>query len=976
MRTGEDRPYRRNLARQVRKPTREARAPRLAEPAERPVRLQTVNIDTEVSGAQAVTSVEMIFHNPNRRVHEGELQFPLLDGQQVVGFALDIDGKLREAVPVDKARGQQVFEDIAREGVDPGLLAKTAGNNYKLRVYPLPAQGHRRVVIRYSETLSVRDGERLYRLPLAYAETLDRLNLRLLVRSPQAAPTAAGALGKLALVRVGTDYRADIARQHFAAKGWVELKVAAPTQAEVRTQQIDGRTWFVAEVPVPVPAPARSALRKLPGVVGLLWDSSGSGATRDRSREFALLDAYFKRLGNGEVRLTRLRDSAEASERFAIRGGDWKTLRQALEATPYDGATRLSAFSPDAAVGEYLLFSDGLENFGDGPFPKTGVAVHACVAALRSDAGRLRHIAGNSGGRFVDLLAVPEAEAERSLLGDGVHLDDLSGKGVASLLAASPHPENGRLLVAGVLDAAEGELRLTLRDGGATRVVPVRIRPEEGVDSFAAATWVRLKIAALEGEYRLHRAEIRQLGEQFGLVTRETSLIVLDRADDYARHDIKPPPELRAEVERLRQTRVGREGREQRGHLEQVVRRFEERRAWWAKDFPKGKPPAALAEKLRPPMIDGAIMPPPPGSFPYPAPSPVPMPPQMAEMAVAARMAAETASASAERSNQSARAERNQVASKAAAPAKAAPAEIAIRLQAATPGAAYAMRLRQAAAKDLYRIYLDERRANTNSTAFYLDAADLFFERKQRDLGLRILSNLAEMDLENRHILRILGYRLLQAGAAQSAITALQRVLELAPNEPQSWRDLGLAYAAAGDRQKAVDHLLEVVIRPWHGRFPDIEQTALSELNAIVATSPTQLDTSRLDSRLAINLPLELRVILSWDADNTDIDLWVTDPNGEKAFYENPLSYQGGRVSADFTGGYGPEEFALKRAKPGKYKVEANFFGHRQQLVAGATTLQLKLTTRFGSRDAEEKMVTLRLKGKSEVVFVGEFEVK
>jgi hypothetical protein len=27
-----------------------------------------------------------------------------------------------------------------------------------------------------------------------------------------------------------------------------------------------------------------------------------------------------------------------------------------------------------------------------------------------------------------------------------------------------------------------------------------------------------------------------------------------------------------------------------------------------------------------------------------------------------------------------------------------------------------------------------------------------------------VLSNLAEMDLENRHILRVLGYRLLQAG--------------------------------------------------------------------------------------------------------------------------------------------------------------------------------------------------------------------
>jgi len=41
----------------------------------------------------------------------------------------------------------------------------------------------------------------------------------------------------------------------------------------------------------------------------------------------------------------------------------------------------------------------------------------------------------------------------------------------------------------------------------------------------------------------------------------------------------------------------------------------------------------------------------------------------------------------------------------------------------------------------------------------------------------------------------------------------------------------------------------------------------------------------------------------------------------------------------------------------------------------GATTLQLKLTTRFGTREAKEQTVTLRLKGRSEVVTVGEFEV-
>ena len=46
-------------------------------------------------------------------------------------------------------------------------------------------------------------------------------------------------------------------------------------------------------------------------------------------------------------------------------------------------------------------------------------------------------------------------------------------------------------------------------------------------------------------------AEIRRLGQRFGLVTRETSLIVLDRIEDYARYEIAPPAELRADYERV-----------------------------------------------------------------------------------------------------------------------------------------------------------------------------------------------------------------------------------------------------------------------------------------------------------------------------------------------------------------------------------------------------------------------------------------
>jgi Ca-activated chloride channel homolog len=248
------------------------------------------------------------------------------------------------------------------------------------------------------------------------------------------------------------------------------------------------------------------------------------------------------------------------------------------------------------------------------------------------------------------------------------------------------------------------------------------------------------------------------------------------------------------------------------------------------------------------------------------------------------------------------------------------------------------------------------------------------FERGQTALAHRVLSNLAEMDLENRHFLRVLAYRLMQANSPQLAVPVLRKVLVLSPNEPQSYRDLGLALAANNQPQLAADQLYEVVVRPWHNRFPGVELIALAELNALAANQ--RIDTSRYDPRLLRNLPLDLRVVLTWDADNTDIDLWVSDPLGDKAHYARQLTTQGGRMSADFTGGYGPEEFSLRAAAPGKYKIEAEYFGDRQQTVAAPTTLQVRVTTGFGTSKQKDQFITLQLKDKRDRVYVGEIDVR
>ena len=697
----------------------------------------------------------------------------------------------------------------------------------------------------------------------------------------------------------------------------------------------------------------------------LVWDSSGSGAARDHVREFALLDAYFRRMRHGEVRLTRIRDTAEAAQSYRVVDGAWRELRAALEATPYDGATNLGAFVPDTAVPEYLLFSDGLSNFGARALAAPRVPLYSVSASSKSDPALLRRIAEDSGGRFIDLTADTAQQAARKLLFATTRVTALSADGARDLELRSPYPSQGRIEVAGQLTESATRVRITVAHPGAKPVtLEVPVRAGAAPFKLVAPLWARFRIAALEAQYDLNRAEIRRLGQAFRLVTRETSLIVLERVEDYVRYDIAPPQELAADYERLRAAAAQRRGAERTAHLENIVRRFQDKIAWWNREFPRGDKPSpqpALAPadsvsglRQQREKRDSVTR--------NQAPAPAAAPPLQSETQLARREAGKSSMGTADLR---------------AAPAASGPATTAtIQLKKWQPDAPYANRMRNATGDSVYRVYLDERPGYLNSTAFFLDAADILFDKQQPALAVRVLTNLAEMDLENRHILRILGYRLLQAQQASLAIPVFRKVLELSPEEPQSYRDLGLALAADRQYQPAIDTLYEVVAKPWHGRFPDVEIITLAELNAIIATCGETLDVSRIEPRLIRNLPLDLRVVLMWDADNTDIDLWVTDPNGEKAFYRRQLTYQGGRMSLDFTGGYGPEEFSLKRAKPGKYKVEAQYFGDRRQAVTGPTTLQVKLTTQFGTAGQHEQSITLRLSGRQETVFVGEFEVK
>ena len=161
--------------------------------------------------------------------------------------------------------------------------------------------------------------------------------------------------------------------------------------------------------------------------------------------------------------------------------------------------------------------------------------------------------------------------------------------------------------------------------------------------------------------------------------------------------------------------------------------------------------------------------------------------------------------------------------------------------------------------------------------------------------------------------------------------------------------------------------------REWDARFPEIEVIALIEANRIQSILERNGSTRPwpLDQRLRRLLDFDVRVVLTWDTDQTDMDLWVIEPSGEKCFYSHASTTIGGQISKDFTGGYGPEEYTVRRAMSGEYQIKANFYGSRAQQVTGPTTVQATVVTDYGRPTEQRRALTIRLTTARDVVDIG-----
>lgn len=1049
------------------------------------VKLQQLKIDVAVYGNISRTTWQMTFYNSTSRILEGTLTFPLKDGVNVSRYALDINGKMREAVPVDRGKGTVVFESIERRRVDPGLLEKVAGNTFRTRIYPLNPNSTRTIIIGYEEEIPMADnGVLKFNLPLNLKDTVQTFSLNASVIQSTAVPLTDNA-DELKFNAHQNTYTASVEKTNYVPDHALSFSIPKPADAtEVMLQQLGNKYYYFVNTSIP----AKQIEKPLPKRIALLWDASLSGANRDITKELSFLANYTEQNSDAELTLITFSNKVLKTRVYSLKNS-WATLKADLKSMVYDGATDfgkidLSKYNAD----EFLLMSDGHQTFGDKTLKLNNKPVYCINSSATADYNNLKLIALKSGGELIDLNTISPEQALQKVMMQPLHfLGIKNGGDIEESYPSLPVTVNGAFSIAGITRNPNQSIILQFGYGNKVSVektVDLDLQKNTVDNVDVAKLWAQKKINELDIDYNANKQPIEQLGKRFGIITRNTSLIVLETVNDYIQYEIEPPAELRAEYNAIMKQRGGNVNSLQRENLTTATNMMDELTRWWNQDNnPKLTPKAkrkivtgdaasvvqidepvgsadvrqvveersaqAASQRVNPGQLNEVVVTGtnvqrrtsvtgsvstinPPGSAQGYSTQ------QYKSQALSGRVAGLQVTATNPTTRIVLRGNRsvssndkalvvvdniivpqdvlknlkpddidnisvlNGSNATALYGANAASGAIIITTKRSAASNADSLRsggakgiditykkadedylkvLKKTAKENQYQKYLELRASQKSNPVYYFDVANYFITTGNREMGMRILSNLAELDLESYELYKMLGYKFKQLGDFESEVFAFKKVTELRPLDPQSYRDYGLALADAGEYQKALDVLYAAMTKSYTNDadniYRGIQEIFLPEINHIIALHKPRLSLSAIPKKFIKPLPVDIRIVMNWNMNNTDIDLWVTDPNGEKCFYSHNRTAAGGRISRDMTQGFGPEQFMLKKAIKGTYKIEIDYYGDTQATIAGPTTIMAEMYTHYGTPQEKKEMIVLQMKKDAKGgVYIGDLDFK
>lgn len=542
------------------------------------VRLAQHRVKAVVRDSVAQTEVEEVFHNDTDRVLEGRYVFPLPADATISGLTLFVGDKPVVGELVEKKRAAAIFQSIVEDTVrprDPALLEWVSGSKFSLKVFPIPAKGSRKVVLRYQQVLTSDGPRQTYVYPLSFGTErrtpIDELSIDVELSDGGFAPQRVVASGYPATVeatpkvtRVAVRAKVSAPDHDFAVSFGREQPGATVAAAESGFVAMRLR----AELPVGLPTPAFQPRDRV-----LVVDASHSQSLESFAAVQALALGVLRGLEPEERFALLVCDSAcEAVPKSGLAPASGSALAEAKgllkvrkPAGASDLAGALRAAAERAAAGaavQVVYVGDGSASSGElsvqsianrvrDSFERRNVDLRLFGAGVSVDEVALSGLARALSGSYDNVATAGSLAEQEETLVTGLRMPLL----VAPTLEAPPDVSEleprvlpnlrlGEELVVVGKRAGTGSFNVTLRgrlNGSPYALIrPVSVETTPGALPFAARLWAQSRIRELEtsGDAGATTTLVA-LSKQFRVMSRETSWLVLESDQMFADFGIK-----------------------------------------------------------------------------------------------------------------------------------------------------------------------------------------------------------------------------------------------------------------------------------------------------------------------------------------------------------------------------------------------------------------------------------------------------
>ncbi len=214
----------------------------------------------------------------------------------------------------------------------------------------------------------------------------------------------------------------------------------------------------------------------------------------------------------------------------------------------------------------------------------------------------------------------------------------------------------------------------------------------------------------------------------------------------------------------------------------------------------------------------------------------------------------------------------------------------------------------------------------TTTIPFYIESSE-YFLKWDKEYSFEILSTIASLAPNNIKALKAYAYILERRGAYKKVVNIYNRILALRPDSSQSYRDLALAYEAAGDYELALTLLYQIV----YNTIPNvdcsgIQELAYNELRHLLAFHKNKVSFEKLPNELlSLNFKKDIRIVFEWTQPDVDFDVQFVSPERKFFNWTHTRFESKSLLQEEVSLGYAIKEHIIDDAQTGPWIVNMEF---------------------------------------------------